>query len=295
MKRNKKFSVILGTAAAICLFSTMKVCGEEYCETLKYIIREDKAVITGYTGSPEVLIIPEKIEGKDVVGIRENAFYKCESLKEVSIPENVSFIGHHTFFECTSLEKVELSENLCSMGEGAFSGCISLSEIKLPENLKTVEEKSFYNCVNLKTVNCTRYVEDIENYAFANCFELENIYFGEKLMSIGDYAFAGCKNLDRVYIPDSVIDMGCCSFGYYDGSSKADTDFLISGSKNSLGKLYALNNNMKFENISEESNKENHSSVPAAATILSGAGLLLLRPISKINVKTVKRRSAKKA
>lgn len=289
MKRNK-IAAIIGAAAMTCSISFFKVSCEEYCDTLKYIIREDKAVITGYSGNPEKLVIPEKIDGKEVVGIRENAFYRCESLKEISLPQTAVFVGHHAFFECTSLEEAKLSDNIYSIGEGAFSGCISLSEVKLPQQLKTLEKGSFFNCVSLSEAELSSSVEEIGDYAFANCHSLETTEFGEKLMSVGDYAFAGCEDLGRVYIPDNVMNVGCGSFGYTVSGEKMKSDLTISGSDKSLGKLYAEENSVKYDNTDSREGEKKSSAVPVAMMIGSGIGLVLVKGVPKLKRLGVRRK-----
>jgi hypothetical protein len=45
---------------------SLPVNAEEYCNTLKYTATDNKIIITGYSGNPEVLNIPSRIEGKEV-------------------------------------------------------------------------------------------------------------------------------------------------------------------------------------------------------------------------------------
>ncbi len=281
MKKNKITATALALSAITSVISPVKVNAEEYCETLKYIIREDKAVITGFSGNPEKLVIPAKIEGKEVVSIRENAFYKCESLKEISLPDTVAFIGHHAFFECTSLDKATLSDNIYSMGEGIFSGCISLDEVNIPRNLKSIEEKSFFNCISLKEIDLPGATERIENYAFGNCKALEKAILNDTILSIGDYAFTGCENLGRVFIPDSVLNLGCNSLGYIN-NKKTNKSFVISGSEKSLGKLYAKENNIKYDSIEKTETKRKIPIIPGIIMVASATGLVLFKSLSKI-------------
>ncbi len=275
------------TISVISVMSSVLLCGmrtdaEEYCETIKYIITDDKAIVTGFTGNPKILNIPAKIDGKEVVQIRENAFYKCESLEKIILPDTVKFVGHHAFFNCTSLEEVELSDNIYSIDEGCFSGCISLEKISFSDNLKVIENDSFFNCQSLEKVEFPSGFEEIGDYAFADCKELSDISFGDKLMNIGDFAFFNCENLSEIRLPSAVTSIGGCAFGYSGEKPEIMGNFKIVGSEDSLGKIYAESNGMMFEDSEYKKSPKKISAVPVMAAIISGAGLLFFQFLEKL-------------
>ena len=284
MKKLKMFAGLL--ASAVVAASPLKVSGEEYFETLNYIVCEDKAIITGYIGNPEKIVIPGKIDGKDVSEIRENAFYKCESIREIVIPDTVKFIGHHAFFQCGVLEKVQLSEKISTVEEGCFAECRSLAEINLPDSLRVIENDSFYNCISLCETKFPSGLESIGESAFAGCENLKNIEFGQKLTDIGDYAFLECKNINNVYIPDNIVNMGICCLGYNKNCERTNYDFVISGGENSLGRLYAKNNNIFYQSADADKTEKNSSPMPGIMIILSVLGLLFLKMLRKIEKNT---------
>ncbi len=256
---------------------------EEYCNTLKYTVKDKSVVITGYSGTPKVLEIPSEIEGRKVVQVRENAFYKCDSLERVVLPDTVEFLGHHAFFECTALESITVSDGVCSIGEGCFSGCISLSEIELSDNIRLIDDKSFFNCISLKEIEMPSSVEEIGDYAFSGT-AVETVGFSEKLLNIGEGAFLNCESMGRVYIPESVINIGSRAFGYSGVPTRQNRDFRISGTEKSLGRKYAETNGFCYENISEEKSMGKISLIPSLGVIFSGAGLLFFNMIHKIRL-----------
>lgn len=100
----------------------------------------DEIILTGYTGTEALLVIPEEINGKPVGVIREGTFQNG-SAKTVVLPK--------------SLRRVE---------EGAFSNC-QLSELILFDNIEWFSDGSFLDCVQLSTV----YINAVEppwGYAF---------------------------------------------------------------------------------------------------------------------------------
>ncbi len=66
--------------------------------------------------------VPAEYLGVPVVGIDDFAFYFCENVTEVSLPETVREIGEWGFARCFSLEKINIPQN-AELGLGAFLGC----------------------------------------------------------------------------------------------------------------------------------------------------------------------------
>ncbi len=76
----------------------------------------------------------------------------AKSLRQVTIPENITTISESTFYACESLYDVTIPKNMSTIGKTAFSGCSSLTEINLPESVTTVGVQAFDNCANLHTL-----------------------------------------------------------------------------------------------------------------------------------------------
>jgi len=92
--------------------------GLQYQKTFKGVM------ITGYTGNATTLVIPPVIEGKEVIGIGQRAFYENKILQHIDFPENLKTIDENAFYGCTALHNVSLPEKLESIGNYAFNYCI---------------------------------------------------------------------------------------------------------------------------------------------------------------------------
>jgi hypothetical protein len=101
------------------------------------------------TGASGMLIIPGAIEGKPVTSIGEDAFFECEFLTSVTIPDSVTSIGNWAFDDCTRLNGITIPENVTSIGANAFDGCINLTSITIPEGVTIIKEKTFLDCWSL--------------------------------------------------------------------------------------------------------------------------------------------------
>ncbi len=66
--------------------------------------------------------VPSQYLGVPVVGIDDFAFYFCENVTEVSLPETIREIGEWGFARCFSLEEINVPQDT-ELGLGAFLGC----------------------------------------------------------------------------------------------------------------------------------------------------------------------------
>ena len=70
----------------------------------KYTLYFDgTATLIGYVGHDKNLTVPEAINGYMLTSIGGRAFYGCDSLTQVTIPDSVTRIGVNAFYGCTSL------------------------------------------------------------------------------------------------------------------------------------------------------------------------------------------------
>ena len=63
------------------------------------------------------------------------AFYQCENLKKLYLPKDVLFVREYAFFGCDSLTELHLNDGVAMYNE-AFADCTSL---------KKVYSKGFYS------------------------------------------------------------------------------------------------------------------------------------------------------
>ena len=110
-------------------------------------------------------------------------------IKNVVIGSDVTSIGNWAFYYCESLVSVTMPENLTSIGSSAFRGCSALTSIRIPEEVTSIGEYTFYGCKELKTVNIPEKVTTIGQNAFRGCTGLKSVMIGENVTSIGNFAF----------------------------------------------------------------------------------------------------------
>ena len=95
----------------------------------------DGVVVGNYRGKDKVIVIPSKIDGKDVVGIESMAFANHTDIEGVVVPQGVLFINGSAFVNCTKLAYVVLPEGLKKLDDGCFAGT-NITDIVLPASLE---------------------------------------------------------------------------------------------------------------------------------------------------------------
>lgn len=103
-------------------------------------------------------------------------FRECSSLKAITIPDAITYLGSDTFRDCYCLETVNLSRKLGTIASRAFSGCKSLTSISMPTSLQYINEYAFQNCSALPRIDLPSSIVSIGNYAFSGCTALNGVY-----------------------------------------------------------------------------------------------------------------------
>lgn len=96
-----------------------------------YEIKDGEAVITGYTGSDTYIVIPSHIDGYTVSSIGESAF-SMSKISSVVVSEGVKRIDWFAFYTCPTLKSITLPSSVTYIGYAAFDGASSSFSIYCP-------------------------------------------------------------------------------------------------------------------------------------------------------------------
>ena len=180
------------------------------------------------------LVIPKyDPEGREIVGIGENAFNSCSYVKSVTISSMISFISASAFAHCENLKTVDLG-GVSSIGEYVFNECNQLSTVKGLENVTSIKEGAFRNCTSLKRISFSNDLYEIGGDAFAgsgitsasipasvytigrgifqDCLYLNHVDIYANISTIPTQAFSGCRSLESVYLSKSITGIGNSAF-----------------------------------------------------------------------------------
>ena len=216
---------------------------EQIINGIKYRLDEETKTAEviknkGYEGD---IIIPETVVFNErtyrVTSIGEGAFYQCESLKSIIIPDSVTSIGDGAFCDCESLTNITIPDSVTSIGDCALKECSSLTTITIPNGITSIGEGTFSYCKSLKSITIPNGITSIGEGTFCGCESLTNIVVAKgntiydsreecnaiietgtntlicgcqtsiipnSVTSIGDGAFFHCESLTDITIPNSV-------------------------------------------------------------------------------------------
>lgn len=245
--------------------------GSEYTEgayeSLTYRKYSDHIVITGCDDDFEgELIIPSEIEGLPVTVIGDDAFFLCDDITSVTIPDSVTTIEKWAFACCEKLGSVAIPDSVTSIGMCAFYDCVSLSSVVMPESLTTIEAGVFAWCEGLVSITISESVTSIGEGSFSNCSSISSITIPNSVNNIEYGAFAGCESLDSITILDPacyIYDDAATICGKYDYEENDDDyelrnasyDGTICGYEGSSAQAYAEKYGRKFESLGEAPEK----------------------------------------
>ena len=86
--------------------------------------------------------------------LKESAFFGCESLTSINIPNNVISIGDYVFCGCSSLTKIEIPNSVTSIGDYTFYQCSALTKINIPNSVTSIGDGAFARCSSNFTIYC---------------------------------------------------------------------------------------------------------------------------------------------
>ena len=213
------------------------------------ILSDGTAEITDYTGNGGDVVIPDTINGYIVSTIGNSAFYSCDDLTAINIPNSVTTIGVGAFCDCDSLTTIEIPDSVTTIGGSAFKSCNALTTIMvaagnptyssdeygvlfdkakttliqypignnrieyfIPNSVTTIGASAFEDCDALTTVKLGNSLTTIGWYAFEDCDALTTVKLGNSLTTIGYRAFYCCDALTTIEIPNSVTTIGDWAF-----------------------------------------------------------------------------------
>jgi len=135
--------------------------------------------------------------------ISDSAFYGCNGLISMKIPESVTRIGGTAFSHCRSLTTLTLPKNITAIAPGLFEYCTGLTSLIIPEGVTTVGQSAFYYCLSLTSVTIPEKVTMINSFAFGRCPRLLEIFCNCIIPpKLGKECFEN-KSICSLYVPDT--------------------------------------------------------------------------------------------
>lgn len=259
-----------------------------------------------YEGTDTNIVVPYTIDGRKVTVLGNSTFQYCtqaSDIESVTLPDSLTTIEKNAFYNCEKLKSVTIPQNVSSIGLAAFVEGLSessLTEIKvdpenpyfsekdgvvfskdgtklivfpsgrsgdyqIPDGTVSVGDYAFYYCVNVSSITVPGSVRSLGEGAFGNCSSLTKAVLNEGLEEIGEYAFQSSSGICDIIIPASVksvgknglrLSSGCRIRVLSTDTVWADDAFrdsaLIAGKKDSTLQKYAEDRGYTFVELSAD-------------------------------------------
>ena len=129
--------------------------------------------------------------------ICNDAFYRCDKLTSIVIPDSVISLSDQAFEYALSVQSIVIGNGITSIGTDVFSHCSSLQSIVIPEGVTSIGDYAFYYCSELQSVKIPDGLTSIGSNAFASCSSLTSIAVPNSVTSLGGSAFYNCSELNH--------------------------------------------------------------------------------------------------
>lgn len=142
-----------------------------------------------------------------------NWAFALTNLTEITIPSNVTTIGHYAFSGCNGLTGISIPKSVTTIGEYAFSLCLRLSNITVDkQNINYTSQDGILFTKNISKLICYPRGKTGSNYtipisvttigysAFEGSRYLTSILIHKNVISIDGNVFSSCHLLSNIIV-----------------------------------------------------------------------------------------------
>ncbi len=178
----------------------------------------------------QAVILPE--------GIKEigQLSFARSSITKIVIPNGVETIGYGAFYHCDSLAEIDLPQTIMNVEPKAFTytalvdtflqngandflicGDVLIAyrgnsqQVTIPEGVRVIAGEVFAGHSEISEISLPDSLVIIGEAAFEECQGLQTVYWGNQIRQIKDRAFAGCA-LTSAELPASLETLGLKAF-----------------------------------------------------------------------------------
>ena len=218
---------------------------------LDFTINDDDVTVTllghvdGYAASGE-LNIPSVAywygNSYTVTKVDKYAFYRCQDLTSLIMPNTLIEIGECAFGYCGITGTVTIPASVEHVGTNPFYGCSSIESLVVESGNLNYDSRDYCNSIiysadnelvsGCKNSTIPNTVTAIGEDAFSFCNSLTNVFIPSSINHFFENPFAGCENLAVIN-----VDEGNSTFDSRNNCNaiiNTSTNKLVAGCKNTI-------------------------------------------------------------
>ena len=152
-----------------------------------------------------------------ITDIPDSAFWGCETLVDVALPQTLRTIGKGAFGQCVNLTRINIPEGVTSIGDSAFLMCGSLTRLTIPDSVASIEGNPFRHLAAeilvspqnpaISVVDGVVFNKDGTRLIACPSNKAGAYAIPQGVLEIGTHAFENCNDLTDVTIPASVASI----------------------------------------------------------------------------------------
>ena len=152
-----------------------------------------------------------------ITDIPDSAFWGCESLVDVALPQTLRTIGKGAFGQCVNLTRINIPEGVTSIGDSAFLMCGSLTRLTIPDSVTSIGGNPFRHLAAeilvspqnpaISVVDGVVFNKDGTRLIACPSNKAGAYAIPQGVLEIGTHAFENCNDLTDVTIPASVASI----------------------------------------------------------------------------------------
>ena len=159
------YGCLKAPASIAVLPETVEILDGDFCGGIPSIesvvippnVRMMRRAFYGVPNLKKVTIQTDKLTE---IGV--DAFYDCENLEDINIPDGVTRIGRSAFYCNVSLRKINIPSSVTYIAENAFA-CTHLDSIDIPAGVTFIGRGAFWKCDRLKKVYSRPVIPPVTN------------------------------------------------------------------------------------------------------------------------------------
>ena len=172
-----------------------------------------------------------------LASIPDHAFYNCNDIVTLALPDTLESIGAFAFMSCSDLAYVSMSDSLKTIGNYAFIDNTSLLSLTLPDTVTEMGLGMLQGCGAMESLTLPfvggsptedaylGYLFGAKSYTFTEGFlpsALIEVTLLDGCVAIPDNAFCFASRLRRVNLPSSCTTIGRRAFYECDRLAEMD-------------------------------------------------------------------------